>query len=137
MNDTNKTLTEKEQEGHYKTYSDYATVLRAWFVAYGIGGPVLFLTQSDIADAISESGRARFIIVLFLLGVSSQVFIALVNQWVNWYLYFDPDPAKSKHKRRRAKVDALSKKFLLDVACDIFSVVAFGWATVSVLLIFA
>ena len=130
-------LTQTDRDGHYNTYFSYATILRAWFVAYGIGGPVLFLTQSEIAAAISQSGWATFVIVLFLLGVSFQIVVAIVNKWVNWHLYFDPDPATSTRPKLRAWAYAMSNKFWFDVVCDVGSVVAFGLATLTVLLIFS
>lgn len=30
---------------HFNNYADYSRTLRAWLVAYGIGGPVLFVTN--------------------------------------------------------------------------------------------
>lgn len=46
----------KEETGFYEAYAGFARNLRIWFVAYGIGGPVLFLTNSEVWQKVSESG---------------------------------------------------------------------------------
>jgi hypothetical protein len=42
-------------------YDRYAKVLRAWFVAYGVGGPVLLLTNEAVRDKIADSRLVRCI----------------------------------------------------------------------------
>lgn len=34
-----------QSDGPFQNYADYSKTLRAWLVAYGIGGPVLFRGQ--------------------------------------------------------------------------------------------
>lgn len=58
-----------------------------WLVAYGIGAPVLFLTQSGVADALRKTGAARSIALTFLVGVSVQVLSALLYKTTMWQLY--------------------------------------------------
>lgn len=128
---------EDEADRFLAMYSEYARTLRAWLVAYGIGGPVLFLTQEDIHSAISESGQGRFIVYLFLIGVSLQIAIALINKCVNWYLYaYDNQDDETRPWRHRIAL-WICDKFCIDVLCDVGSVVAFTWASLKVLLIFA
>jgi len=127
---------QREEEGFYAVYSDYTKTLRTWLVAYGVGGPVLFVTQDMIAKPVIESGKAFWIVCLFLVGVAAQVFIALVNKYVNWYLYNKADPTQPRNENVHRRVDWLSERIGLDVSMDIISIVAFGWATAWVLLIF-
>jgi hypothetical protein len=137
------TLDVVEQAGHpdtedyYASYSSYLTVLRAWFVAYGIGGPVLFLTQERISKAIAGSGYARAVVYLFISGVALQILIALINKWANWFMFGLSDSTRRRRHVFCAFVHWLTRQFWIDVVCDIGSVVCFGWATVKVLLIFA
>ena len=42
--------TEASGGGHFENYAEYAKTLRSWLVAYGIGGPVLFLTNKDAPE---------------------------------------------------------------------------------------
>jgi hypothetical protein len=137
---------EHAREGFFSVYMDYGRVLRAWLVAYGAGGPVLFLTQKDIADRIRASGEARTIVYLFLAGVLLQVLISLLNKWVNWYLYAYADlSGRGRSKGRAGKqhtswsyalAGRISRQFWLDILADGGAVAAFGWATLKVLLIF-
>ena len=75
-------------DGYFKVYEEHMKTVRAWFVAYGIGGPVLFITQKEFATILVGSGSAKLVAVLFLLGVFLQVFVAVLNKWVNWGLYY-------------------------------------------------
>ena len=118
-------------------YSDYSRTLRAWLVAYGIGGPVLFLTQEHINSKVAESGQGRWIVYLFLAGVSLQILIALINKWVNWYLYAYEDQDEDAQPWHYRVASWICDKFYIDIVCDIGSVVAFTWATLKALLIFA
>lgn len=138
---------EHAREGFFSVYADYGRILRAWLVAYGAGGPVLFLTQKDIADRIKASGEARMVVYLFLAGVLLQVLISLLNKWVNWYLYAYADltgpgrPARGGKRRPRpsrsyALAGKISRQFWLDILADGGAVAAFGWATLKILLIF-
>lgn len=135
------------REGFFSVYLDYGRVLRAWLVAYGAGGPVLFLTQEKVAERIAASGQARTIVYLFLAGVLLQVLISLLNKWVNWYLYAYADLSGPKRPERRAGkqrhpswlyilAGRISRQFWLDILADGGAVVAFGWATLKVLFIF-
>ena len=54
-----------QKEGHFQNYSDYSRTLRAWLVAYGIGGPVLFLTNDKVATRVAESGHANKVVTYF------------------------------------------------------------------------
>ncbi len=93
-------------DGHYKVYEEHMKTLRAWFVAYGVGGPVLFITQQDFAATLAASGYSKLIGVLFLVGVLLQALVALFNKWVNWGLYyFDEDDIEAPSDATEAVID--------------------------------
>src|SRR5713101_4478781 len=77
-----------QAEGFYKAYEEHSRTLRAWLVAYGIGGPVLMLTNDHISLTLSGSGHARTIAILFLGGVVLQVLLTAVNKTAMWICYF-------------------------------------------------
>ena len=138
MLEKNPDKIEQEATDYHSAYSEGAKMLRAWFIAYGVGGPVLFLTQEGISLKILESGRAAFVVYLFLAGVSFQVVIALINKWVNWFLYAYADPSEKKswiQKTFYEVADVISEQFWLDILADVGSILTFGWATLKVLLI--
>lgn len=127
--------------------------LRAWFVAYGVGGPVLFITQQDFAATLVDSGWSQLIGVLFLVGVLLQALVALFNKWVNWGLYyFDEDDADTgsvvdtvetssdavdtemQSQRLRRLCESYSSKVWVDILADLATLVLFAIATVLVLI---
>jgi hypothetical protein len=127
----------REGKENFSVYVEYSRTLRIWLVAYGIGGPVLFLTQTEISKKILESGHALIVVSLFFLGVFSQIFIALLNKYVNWYLYCYADPENRKYPRLYEWVKNVSQKIEIDIGCDLVSMLAFPIATVWGLLICA
>ena len=125
-------------EGHYKTFEEYSKTVRGWFIAYGVGAPVLFLTQQHISKEIVKSGKGTCIILLFLSGVVIQILIAIINKWNNWFIYLKYDNAKEL-KDQTAVVKfccRLSEQAWIDIVIDILSFTLFIIATSKVLFIF-
>src|SRR2546426_7954213 len=58
----------KEESGFYEPYAALARNLRTWFIAYGIGGPVIFLTNEPAAKALYSAGVGRSVAYCFLGG---------------------------------------------------------------------
>src|SRR5438128_12646573 len=71
----------------FSTYLEYNKVLRTWFVAFGVGGPALFLVNDKIAQQLVKAGLLREVAALFLLGAAAQILGALLNKISNWYVY--------------------------------------------------
>ena len=125
-----------DRDGHYKCYDDYAKNLRTWFVAYGIGGPVLFLTQETVSDRIAQSGYAKHIVYGFLIGVVCQILLSLINKWNNWAIYSFSDKEDLMKKWRYKIPEIISEQFWIDFLLDIGTVAAFGYSTMKVLFLF-
>lgn len=126
-----------DRKGHYQCYDDYAKNLRTWFVAYGIGGPVLFLTQEAVSDRIAQSGYTKHIVYGFFIGVICQVLLSLINKWNNWAIYSFSENESSMKKWRYKIPEVISEQFWIDLLLDICTVVAFGYSTMKVLFLFA
>ena len=77
-----------DSSSYFKVYEEYMKTLRAWFVAFGIGAPALFITQAHLTEPLIKSGQAVCIAILFLGGMAIQIGIAALNKWINWYLYY-------------------------------------------------
>ena len=130
-------MTTTDSEGYYKVYEEHMKTLRAWFVAYGVGGPVLFVTQQHFAETLVGSGAITFIAYLFLLGVVLQVIIAALNKWVSWYLYYCSEHSSANTGKIYKIVKNISEMFWIDIVFDIGTLVLFAWATIKVMLVFA
>lgn len=127
-----------DSEGHYKIFEEYSKVVRSWFIAYGVGAPVLFLTQEHISKKIVDSGEGTSIILLFLGGVFIQALIAVINKWNNWYIYLAYDNEKEFGDQTDIVkfCSILSEQAWIDISIDILSFALFIIATAKVLFIF-
>lgn len=111
-----------EREGHFGQYWRYATHLRNWFIAFGVGG-LLVLTRSDAVFGspsvnLAASRPARLLAIAFLLlGIVSQVILAFVNKVSTWYVYqsYFVDEEGLRHRAARALSNALWPDILLDL----------------------
>jgi hypothetical protein len=129
---------EHERPEHFAVYQDYNRVLRAWFVAYGIGAPVLFVSQDKVFAAVQLAWDRRWIISAFMAGVLAQILITAINKWSSWSVYSGFDrPADAKKKRRHKFARWVTRQFWIDVVCDLVSLGAFGYATTRVLFLLA
>ena len=71
----------------FSAYLKYNEILRSWFVAFGVGGPALFLVNDKIGTRLGESGQLFPVLLAFFIGTGSQVIGAVINKTFNWYVY--------------------------------------------------
>ena len=135
-------MSQNEQERNeeakrcFDSYTEYTKMLRAWLVAYGIGGPILFLTKKEISEKIAQSPDAKCIVYLFLIGMALQIGLAVVNKWLNWYVYSLDSRSSQKCRWWHTFVRWLIYQFWIDMVCDLLAIGAFVWATLKVVLLF-
>ena len=113
----------------HRAYEDYSRTLRTWLVAYGIGGPVLMLTNERISRSLLDSGQARLIAGLFLAGVVLQVALAAVNKAAMWICYYADDDEDLAGRWWCRSAQWLSRQFWIDLLLDLGSLAAFAIAT--------
>ena len=121
--------TEDDGSEHYAAYEEHAKTLRTWLVAYGIGGPVLIISQDAVWKRLSESGALREIAACFLGGVGLQVILAAVNKSAMWACYFGEIDPKYRSTIRYSFGVWLSEQYAIDFVCDVVAMALFGWAT--------
>jgi len=78
-------LNPKEETGFDEAYLAFARTLRIWFVAYGIGVPVLILNQDKLLQKLLQSGHALGVARFFLAGVGVQILTAIVYKAAMWH----------------------------------------------------
>jgi hypothetical protein len=125
-----------EELQNFQNYAEYSKTLRAWLVAYGIGGPVLFFTNQDLTQAIANSPNKRLILALFLIGVSSQVLLAFLNKWCAWHIYAGENDRKYRDKLIYRVWAWINDQSVIDFAIDAISLVAFAYSTWLTLKVF-
>ena len=135
MGETKMTLKYAELAGeYYRVYEHYAHLLRTWLVAYGIGGPVILLTRPEIWMKNISPGYAKFVGVLFLVGVVLQVLLALINKTVAWICYYGGTKETCKPKWWYKCAYRVSEMFLIDFIVDLLTIVLFSIATIVFLV---
>jgi len=127
-------------DGYYKVYEEYSKTLRTWFVAYGIGAPVLLLNNDELRRAVIASGVTTSLALLFLTGVALQVALAAVNKAVAWILYAEADEQATRKEGDPAVARKwyqrfagwISAQFWIDLLVDIATGVVFVAGTYCV-----
>ncbi|NED66170.1 hypothetical protein G3I15_35110 [Streptomyces sp. SID10244] len=125
-----------QKEGLFQNYNEYSKSLRTWFVAYGIGGPVLFLSNEKIASHLTGTAEAVYIVSSFLIGVALQILLSMINKWVAWHMYAgagDNEYKKSCRYKIWCEIGHLS---WIDILFDVLSAVFFVIATWKTMMAF-
>ena len=121
----------------FANYSEYSKTLRAWLVAYGIGGPVLLLTNDSLSTALKISPYRSWIVDLFLVGVALQVVLAFVNKWCSWHMYVGEFDSSFQRQRSYKFWSWLNERSWIDLAIDGASLIAFSVSTLLVVRVFS
>ncbi len=118
-----------QSDEYLEAYGEHARILRSWLVAYGIGAPVLLMTNDAFALAVQDSNNARLIAGCFLAGVALQVGLSAVNKALMWGLYYgEITPAFKKVVWYRI-AHWLSERYWTDLLIDVLTIGLFIVAT--------
>jgi hypothetical protein len=120
---------------YFECYAEFAKTLRTWFIAYGIGAPILFLSNDTLWGMIKSSEHIRLIGFLFLAGVFIQVLEALLYKNAMWYLYKGEENPKIKNKARYKAFYNISEYYWLEVLFDMLTLICFVAGTCKVVYI--
>lgn len=122
----------KEESGFYEAYAGFANNLRIWLLAYGIGAPVVLLSNEHAWKAIVDSEQGKFLAILFFAGVALQIIAAVMYKTAMWFLYMG-ELKKSYRKTKMYKAaDYLSENYLIESGIDVATIVIFGVASFNV-----
>ena len=119
----------------YAAYEEHSKTLRTWLVAYGVGAPVLLLTNDSVWKAVAGSGSAQRIGTMFLVGAALQVSLAAINKAVMWVSYYGEIETDYQLRLRYRLARWVAEQFWIDLLIDLASMVLFGMATIEVLKI--
>jgi hypothetical protein len=128
---------EEDAVGTFQAYAEYNKILRTWFVAFGIGGPALFLVNDKLAQALVGAGQLRLVVILFLAGATAQVLGAFLNKVANWYMYQSMVDDKSEGTFLHKASEYFVNVFWPDILLDVFTIASFGSAAWLLLTVFA
>lgn len=122
---------------HFESYAEYNRILRSWFVAFGIGGPALFLAEDNLRATLIASGETRRVVGLFLAGAAAQVLVAFLNKYANWYCYAGEDDAEYRRTRVYGFWQFIASQFWIDIILDLGAATCFISAIWIVFEVFA
>jgi hypothetical protein len=125
----------KDETGFDEAYLSHARTLRTWFVAYGIGAPVLLLHQDKLLDKLLRSPQTRMIAVCFLAGVAVQVTTSIVYKAAMWHLYRAEYHPEVKQRRFYPLFDWVSEAFWLEFSLDFLTMFLFAFGTVKTIVL--
>lgn len=129
-----KAIDSDKAKDYYATYAEYNRALRAWFVAFGVGGPVVFLVNEDLGTKLANEGVLQTVAIFFLVGAAAQILVALINKICIWCQYYGEANQAFKETCRYRAAQSVGKQFWIDVLLDVVSIVAFA---VAILIVFA
>ena len=121
------------ERGFYEPYSAFARIVRTWLVAYGVGAPVIFLSNQHIFTRLQSSDSVAEVALFFGIGVGFQLIPAILFKTAMWYLYFGELHPRLQDRWRYHASYWLSEKYWLEAASDLASIVLYVWATISVI----
>ncbi len=132
-------MSDRDKEAYYDSYAGFATRLRYWFIAFGVGAPTLILTQEHVWDELTYS-TVKVLVSLFFAGIGLQIFYAIVHKWSQWKLYKcehtdDPDRDKDTHERGKRYCVAkwADSAYVIDWVADLGTLFLFALATTLLL----
>jgi len=128
---------EEDVVGTFQAYAEYNKILRTWFVAFGVGGPALFLVNDKLAGALVQAEQLRLVVVLFLAGATAQVLGAFMNKVANWYTYQSMVDADTDGGVMHKISEYFVNVFWPDIVLDLFTIGSFGYAAWLLLTVFA
>ena len=116
-------------EEYFETYKQHSSVLRTWLVAYGIGAPVLVLTNDSVWEVLKMSVKSNSIAICFLAGVAAQVLITMLNKNLMWHSYYGENHTEHQSTTRYKLTKRIRSWFILDQLADLIAIILFGFAT--------
>ena len=71
----------------YETYSEYNQRVRGWLIIFGVGVPGVTISNEWLREKLLISEHGDDIVALFFIGVFLQIFLALLNKYINWHTH--------------------------------------------------
>jgi hypothetical protein len=124
---------EEDRKVFFQNYADYSKAVRAWLVAYGIGGPVLFVTNEKLTERVVKSGYGAEIIAMFLIGVGLQIASAMINKWAAWHVYRGIGDIEYQNSKSHKFWSWVNDQTWIDIWADLLALAALAYATWRVL----
>ena len=121
-------IAREEVEGYFEQYWKHSSVLRNWFVAYGIGALVLVVYNNG--TFFKDPQKRIVFLVSIVIGISLQILLTFVNKVIHWFLYYGKNMAIFQKTRRYKWSYSISECFLVDIIVDVLTMACYVCAFV-------
>jgi len=111
---------EEKAQGYFEQYWRYASTLRAWFIAYGVGVAALFIYKAEVFGNFPTETKVK-IVRYFLFGLGFQVLLAMINKITNYYVYCGKEEPTLQKAWRYWASNWVSERFEIDIALDLLT----------------
>jgi hypothetical protein len=117
------------KDDYKEAYRCHSSTLRNWYVAFGIGAPVLFLSNEYLWKKIITSCNFEVIGFTFFLGAVFQVLLSFLDKYASWVGYYERATGNDKGTVIHAIAEWWIKDDFFSIALDLGSLALFGFAT--------
>jgi len=114
---------------YFEVYWNYCSALRNWFVVFGVGGCILFVSDKAVIFKECNKPIKIAIVISFISGVVLQILLAMLNKWIHWYIYWGEENQDFQESLIYQIAECVSTWFWIDVLIDLLTIIAFGIAT--------
>ncbi len=128
---------DQHETGFFDAYAGLARILRGWLVAYGVGAPVLFVSQNSVMTALKAVPDARQIILAYLAGTVLQISLLWLYKLCMWWGYLHERKSISEKSRRYRFTDWFTNTMWFEGIVDVITICLFCYATGRILFIIA
>lgn len=122
----------EESRGYFDQYWKHASVLRNWFVAYGIGALALVIHNNGLFFKDTES--KKLFVTFIVLGISLQIILTFINKIIHWFIYYGKNSAEFQKTKKYKMSDKISRCFGIDIAADILTILLYASAIIVFVL---
>ena len=116
----------EEVKGYFEQYWKHASVLRNWFVAYGIGALALVIHNNGTFFKNTENKKLFVTFIVF--GISLQIILTFINKVIHWFVYYGKNLAIFQKTKRYKISDKISRCFGIDIVADILTILLYACA---------
>ena len=129
-------MKKNESDDMFSQYSYYSSILRNWFIVFGVGGLVFLVNQKALLENLGSAKST--VISFFMWGVIIQIGLALLNKVIHWFTYWGEEIKEANSKLKLPGhiynffyiwSDKVCSWFWLDMFADITTLVLFYKAT--------
>lgn len=119
---------------YFDQYWRHASVLRYWFVGFGVGALALLVSTPTLFEGY-EILKKWFVVPLFI-GVALQISLTFLNKIIHWVMYRGLSDSEyvNKNKKLYDNCIKLSDSFRIDFYCDLLTMTLYGLAGLVLLI---